>query len=1214
MLLVLTVFQLWAQESESIKRHVQIGDARFWLVESPTEKDQRLALLGPEELYIVDGNLTKDAVFVFDSNFPDFIEKWQLEIYDGKDSSLRQPVYVIEGNWLPIGEDIIWDGRLFTGDLEKMDSIQYRLRVFGSKNQSGFTRIKHAPIYKGREQRSFADIEKDKKTWFEKLKSRNDLEKLHFGLPGGIIRVYGENLPPNGFFAIGSYVYPVGLNDRAEIVRHIPPGSYSIPVSLWGSNDEGIGEAVLDANIEKEYFFMVALADITVGQNGVSGAVDLVEDDSHFDETVYVDGRFAFYLKGKIKGKYLLTAQLDTGEDDITEVFQDLDRRDSSRLFRRIDPDRFYPIYGDNSTITRDVDTQGKFYVRLEWDDSKITWGNFNSGIGGTEYSNYNRGLYGAQVDLRSTSTTKYGDRRAIATVFASTTETRAAHDELLGTGGSLYYLNNQDLALGSAKVAVEVRELSSNRVKERIELQEGRDYEIDDFQGRIQLKRPLRPEGAKQLLSIVRDEPLEGDDVFLVVDYEYIPTAVGSTENTSYGARGKLWLGDHIGIGATVLQEQRSSADFSKLGADVTLKFGKNSHINAEFATSEAGQDIDYGLSTDGGLTYDESNFNASNIAFAIADGGSGYAEGVTNDVEFTGTRGSRAIGTVTVANGEVVNIDLNFINAVPGDTLTTNDLAFGAGATLVTATADGDALSINGKFDIADLFGEKRAGQQVGVWYRTQDSGFDSVQFNTDNTQNTNYGVEGQFKVGKRFTISGRATVNEVENESERIQYGVNAKYAINDLFSIATEYVYQESDTGLSSDNPINQASDTIGAQAQFRILDNLSLSATGQTLLSSTDPDASNTFYGIGINYDITKNIGLKGEYFDGDNGSGSRFGINYKGNVNDRNSFYVNYDTESLGSTDNKIALGHRSQLTDKLSVFQEHRFNNQLSSNDRGQSYGINYIFNDRWTLSAETYLGDVETDDATTDERQAYSFSSEYAGGGYNIVNRIEFRDDINDGTNVRQWLTTNRVNVSLNDALNLRAKVDYSQTENITDDSGVAEFGEVDLGLAYRPVTNDRLNVLALYTYQYDQDPQQNFGEVGIEGNFLDELAHVLSIDAIYDITPYLEVGAKVALRNAQVRETRGVGSFTDVNTFLYVLRTRYNFWSKFNVLAEWRSLSVDEAQDERNGFLAALEYHLNNNFVFGLGYNFTDFNDDLTNLDFDSNGWFLSLVGKY
>ncbi len=1203
-------------QQEQTQRHVQIGDARFWLVESPTEKSQRLAVLGPEELYAIDGQLTKDAVFIFDSNFPDFIEKWQLEIYDGKDEGLRQPIFLIEGNWLPIGEEVVWDGRLYNNaDLGHIDSIQYRLKVFGEKGSAGYTYITHVPIRKGREQRSIAEITKDKDTWFEKLADRNDIERLHFGLPGGMIKVYGENLPPNGFFAIGSYVYPVGLNDRAEIVRHIPTGSYSIPISLWGPNDEGVGEAVLDANIEEEYFFMVALADMTVGQNGVNGSVELVQEDSQFDETLYVDGRFAFYLKGKIRGKYLLTAQLDTGEDDITEVFSDIGRRDSRKLFRRIDPDRFYPIYGDNSSISRDVDTQGKFYVRLESADSKIIWGNFNTGIGGTEYSNYSRGLYGAHVDIRGASTTKYGDRKRIFTAFASTSDTRAAHDEFLGTGGSLYYLNHQDVVLGSAKVAVEVRELSSNRIRERIELEEGRDYEIDDFQGRIILQRPLRPEGARQLLSIVRDEPLEGDEIFLVVDYEFVSPVVESSDDLTVGVRSKVWLGDHIGIGFTALQEQRSTADFSKFGGDVTLKFGKNSHINAEFASSEAGQDIEFGLSEDGGLTFSEENFNEQNFAFTISNPGSGYPNGTFNNIEFVGVQGTRAVGTVVVAGGEIITVnDLVFTAPVPGDRLNPVGLVGGVGGEIMTATAEGRALSINGKFDIADIFGEKRGGQSVGVWYREQDSGFDSVQFNTNNTQNTNYGAEGQFKIGKRFTISGRATVNEVEGQSDSFQGGINAKYSVNDLFSVATEYVYQESNTGLNTDDPTEQSSDTIGAQLQYKILDNLNISATGQTLLSSTDENASNTLYGVGLTYNITRDIALKGEYFDGDSGSGSRFGASYNTDLNKNNSFYVNYDTESLGATDNKITLGHRSKLTDKLSVYQEHRFNNNAAAADRGQSYGINYLFSDNWSLDAETFLGDVERDNGTLEERQAYSFTSKYKSGGYELVNRIELRDDTNDGSNVRQWFTTNRLNIDLTDGLKLRAKLDYSQTENITDDSGVAEFGEFDLGLAYRPISNDRLNLLALYTYQFDQDPQQNFGEAVIEGTFLDELAHVVSIDGIYNITPYLQVGGKVALRNAQIRTQRDIGGFVDINTFLYVLRTRYNFWKKFNVLAEWRSLSVDAAGDENNGFLAALEYHLNNNFVFGVGYNFTDFNDDLTNLDFDANGWFVSLVGKY
>jgi hypothetical protein len=37
------------------------------------------------------------------------------------------------------------------------------------------------------------------------------------------------------------------------------------------------------------------------------------------------------------------------------------------------------------------------------------------------------------------------------------------------------------------------------------------------------------------------------------------------------------------------------------------------------------------------------------------------------------------------------------------------------------------------------------------------------------------------------------------------------------------------------------------------------------------------------------------------------------------------------------------------------------------------------------------------------------------------------------------------------------------------------------------------------------------------------------------------------------------------------------------------------------------------LDDHASLGLGYNFTDFNDRLTNLDYDSKGWFLNLTGR-
>jgi hypothetical protein len=43
-------------------------------------------------------------------------------------------------------------------------------------------------------------------------------------------------------------------------------------------------------------------------------------------------------------------------------------------------------------------------------------------------------------------------------------------------------------------------------------------------------------------------------------------------------------------------------------------------------------------------------------------------------------------------------------------------------------------------------------------------------------------------------------------------------------------------------------------------------------------------------------------------------------------------------------------------------------------------------------------------------------------------------------------------------------------------------------------------------------------------------------------------------------------------------------------------------------------SLERHLGDNVKLGLGYNFTSFNDDLTALDYEAEGWFVNVLGKF
>ena len=54
--------------------------------------------------------------------------------------------------------------------------------------------------------------------------------------------------------------------------------------------------------------------------------------------------------------------------------------------------------------------------------------------------------------------------------------------------------------------------------------------------------------------------------------------------------------------------------------------------------------------------------------------------------------------------------------------------------------------------------------------------------------------------------------------------------------------------------------------------------------------------------------------------------------------------------------------------------------------------------------------------------------------------------------------------------------------------------------------------------------------------------------------------------------------------------------------------------EAGGTRQGWLVGLDRDIGKNFRIGAGYNFTEFSDDLTDFDYDHEGWFLNMVGMY
>ena len=107
---------------------------------------------------------------------------------------------------------------------------------------------------------------------------------------------------------------------------------------------------------------------------------------------------------------------------------------------------------------------------------------------------------------------------------------------------------------------------------------------------------------------------------------------------------------------------------------------------------------------------------------------------------------------------------------------------------------------------------------------------------------------------------------------------------------------------------------------------------------------------------------------------------------------------------------------------------------------------------------------------------------------------------------------------------------------------------------------------------------------------------------------------VGGKVAYRYGQVAQDRENPEFFASRAQLYVVRLDWHFIHRWDALLEGRWLDLPDAQDSRSGMLVGIYRHLGNYIKVGVGYNFSDFSDDLTQLDYKHQGLFINVIGKF
>ncbi|MHC5225472.1 hypothetical protein [Ignatzschineria sp. LJL83] len=1133
------------------------NNGMIWLTENPNMGSAELSVSAPTYVPFYDGKIMKPVEFHVRSNYSAFVSKYEILIYRGNDVDLVTPVAIVPVDVNAI-TSVNWSGELPENIRFRLnDDLRYVVRAYDREGHFDETYAKEIRLVTPAEddrgnieiRDSISKIKGQVLTQEEALTDSlidavvgsNDLYRQNIPFIGSRIRIQGSNLPEGGVYIDGES-YPVDQEKKFEADFLVPLGARQFNVEV-SSPFGGKITRTLETDITGDSFFMVGIADFTLYQKKVTGAgqetVQVDDDGNSQTSDLLSDGRLAFYLKSRMKGRYTITAHADTKEREIKHLFRGFGRAYPEDVFRSLDPDLYYPTYGDDSTVYRDVDTMGRFYARVDWDKNQALWGNFNTGITGTEFGTYSRSLYGGAVDLRTNDNTIYGDTKGTLRMFGSQAQSAPGHSEFLGTGGSLYYLRHTQVLPGSDKVQVKVVDPSTGLTQALIFLERGVDYEFDAVQGRLILTRPLLQIVSQHNPSIITEGPLNGFEQYLLVDYEFIPSGFDPKDVTR-GGRGQYWLNDHLAVGVTYVDERQAGQSAHEImGFDTILKAGNGTYLRAEYThTRNAGVPTFY--SDNGGLNFTQIDRNDGN-------------------------------------------------------------------------DRKGDAYAVEGRVNLREQ-GVTERDVQTGAWYKRTEKGF-SNGYSSNISGMEEYGFEISAELSDNFLTYIRHSVAK-QDQNSYSQSQVSAEYRFENDSTITGELKQvQTENNGLKA----------IGKLAAVRYsmyaTPDLEVYGIGQLTIDDDNKKyAKNNMVTLGASYFYGDNSSINIEGATGTRGHSILAGFEHK--LNPDHTVYANYtfanqksDYDSVfNNSQTGLTVGQRWRLTDRLNIFNEVQ-SLRGNNNEKGlaNTIGADYLLDDGWSTNItfqqsrlKRQMNSDEGDEKGT--RNAVSASISKTDEIIEYSSKLEYRRD-NGIDDRRQWLTTNRISYKFDESLRFQGKFNYSESYDYVTRTEDAKFVDSGIGFAYRPWDNNKWAAFGRYNYYYDD---ASSGQVGY-GSDYDQKSHIFSMEGVYKQDANWEYAAKVAYRKSDTRFGYLNNTWFDSSALFAAAQVRYDIYNKWHVIGEYRALKVKDG-GTKSGLLLGIDKDITDNFRIGVGYNFTDFSDDLTQQDYRFKGFYINFVGYY
>ena len=866
--------------------------------------------------------------------------------------------------------------------------------------------------------------------------------------------------------------------------------------------------------------------------------------------------RAAVYLKGKVKGDYLLTLGYDSDKDT------------RKKLFDTIDPNAFYPVYGDASVRGADAQSSGKLYVRLDKKRSYFLLGDFTTldDNSARKLSQYSRSLNGVRA--------RFEEGDVTANAFASQQTFRQITDEFPARGVSgPYSVSNANGVTGSEKIEILTRDrFRPVNIIKVTPVTRNLDYEFEPFTGQILFRAPVPS----------FDDQLNPISIRVIYEVEQ-----GGQKFLTYGVDARLKLTQNLTLGAAVAKDENPSAPYQVTGANLSLKLSKNTEIIAEVAR------------TTSTVNTPASGFN-NNVSSNFI-GKTGELQGSAGRVEIRHADEDLRLKAYGVRSSA------DFNN--PSSGVTGGKTELGASGTYKVTpkiTITGEALSsrdaitgsLNEQGSLAvDLKATDRLTVGAGVRRVVQNS-ISLIQ-----TTATNCAANLSATTTAPGAIAGYNTgygISQTGNQS--IDPATGLPIVCNTAINVATPI------TPITPITPVDLDRTAYFVRAAYKATSSLTLDGELQQV-TGTDPDS---LYRLGARWAATDRLKLSGEIQRSFNNSGSglyRLGADWR--VADKTRIYSRLERTTqysgvyglgVGPLSSAFTMGIDTQYMQDGSLYSEYRLRDSGSGQEVQRALGLR----NGWRLAEGLRMTtNVERLTSTGGNSSAAAVGVEYtASPVWKASGRIEWREDANN-TNMLYTLAVAR---KLDSDWTMLAR-EYASVVTPRNALGVDKLqSRFQVGFAYRPVDSNKFDALGLYERKDNRDMSP--------GTQIDSHTDIISLRGNYHPSRVWWLSGRYAYKN--VNELL-LGTVNDsYRAQLLGGRVTYditNRWSLGGIV----SVLQGSGGDKQYAYGLEVGYVVMDNLYATLGYNWRGFASSgtaagLTGNDYTNRGWVLGMRYKF